>query len=217
MHVKRLLGLSLIAAAASSLAAAPPPSFAEMRASRIRTHKAELRRHGFTAEDAEAAAQRADEAAMALGGSEADWAWAFEAVTRDGLRLLRAQADAARARAVDAYLQGRSSEIAIYDDPDRRPGTQPSRIVDAPTPALTLYNVDGQVVGVNLARLPDPSRATSTAIAAAAEPPGALVEGPPGSGSIGLRMTEVNRQRRAAGLLGSRRQRQAAKARGLKP
>lgn len=215
MHVSRrpsLLGLGLLLAA-SALAPSAPPPLAEVRADRLRAYKAELRRYGVADAEADAEAQRADAAATELGGSEADWAWAFHEVTQDTLRRLRLQEDAQRADAVAAYrrVRGHSHQHALADELPRA----------------------GNEVTVALRQLPDPSRATVDEIAAAADPPG-FVDGeevPPHgqatpwggreaavtSPGRATNMAEVNRQRRAAGLLGTRRQRQRRAAKGLKP
>lgn len=177
------LGIALLALAGGF--PETPEDLAEIRRGRLARFRAQLLREGLSEAEAEEEEAQADRAAMDIAkGSLPDWGWAFDIVLKE---RREARASWERVSQISSDMEAKS-----------------------PRPGATII----------LSRLPDPERATVEEIAAAADPPGSLTATTDGRlvgrgvvEAIDLRatigMVEVNRRRREAGELGTRRQRKS--------
>lgn len=207
-----------------------------IRQRRLAKLRADLRAEGMSEEEATAEVERLDRAAMDIAeGFPCDWGWAFDQVIKDRTEAARFTAVSAAAHAtigdllcgqVEHFDSQRDRTIADgLDGHDRL-----SQALDAAAERMGLRRQKDSGVTVDLDKIPDPSRATVEEIAAAADPPGALtvtadgrlvwrgfleaIDRPTTIGQItvgGATMVEVNRRRREAGELGTKRQRSEAR------
>lgn len=224
---RSLLRLSLLFLALG--APDPPPDCEAIRQRRLAKLRADLRAEGMSEEEATAEVERLDRAAMDIAeGSPRDWGWAFDQVIKDRTEAARFTAVFAAAHAtigdllcgqVEHFDSQRDRIIADgLDGHDRL-----SQALDAAAERMGLRRQKDSGVTVDLDKIPDPSRATVEKIAAAADPHGSLTTTADGRlvgrgvlEAIDLRATiggasmiEVNRRRREAGELGTKRQRRA--------
>ena len=236
-NAMRLPGLLRMGLLALALGAADQPlDYEAIRRRRLAKLRADLLAEGMSEEEATAEVERLGRAAMDIAdGSPRDWGWAFDQVIKDRTEAARFNAAYAAAHATIGDML--AQKVQNYQV-ERTEVVADAARLNAPCANLeSAYATIGDLlcgqveqasgVTVDLDKIPDPSRATVEEIAAAADPPGALTVTADGRlvgrgvlEAIDRRLTvgratmvEVNRRRREAGELGTKRHRKARKGR----
>ena len=233
-NAMRLPGLLRMGLLALALGAADQPlDYEAIRRRRLDKIRSDLLDYGLTEDEATAEVERLDREAIEMAGSEgADWSRAMD----QALRYRRARL--LLARGAEVIADGKLAQKVQNYQVERTEVVADAARLNAPCANLeSAYATIGDLlcgqveqasgVTVDLDKIPDPSRATVEEIAAAADPPGSLTVTADGRlagrGVLeaidrrttvgGATMVEVNRRRREAGELGTKRQRKARKGR----
>ena len=196
---RSLLGISLLAVALG--ADSRPPDYEAIRRRRLAAALRDLRAEGLTAEEAVAEVERLDgEAKMMAGVAGSDWSWAFDLALQARRAQVRAEARVATVLDIDASTAAAQIEAVISGPREAAPVDSSAEARSAVAEALDTSRMFGRAVIVE-------GHGPIIDIIGA-EPVGFQV-----TSASGMAAAEVNRRRREAGELGTRRQRMARKRR----